>query len=180
MVKSNFISFGFSKGCEVYAFCGALFGMCSMITLMIIAVDRYFVITRPLASIGKMSHKRALIILILAWLYTLVWSLPPFFGWSEWALCLWFSWSYPDKPNGFNYIVLSSRCICSWGFDDLLHVGLYDVHPICPCLHNAAFCLCLLYPFVCHYVLLFMHLPCYSQHHQVCSVLNVSQHELAR
>uniref|UniRef100_A0A4W4GJX0 Opsin 4b n=1 Tax=Electrophorus electricus TaxID=8005 RepID=A0A4W4GJX0_ELEEL len=73
------------KGCELYAFCGALFGICSMITLMIIAVDRYFVITRPLTSIGKMSHKRALIILIAAWMYTISWSLPPFFGWSECA-----------------------------------------------------------------------------------------------
>ncbi|KAI2657766.1 Melanopsin-A [Labeo rohita] len=34
-----------SPGCELYAFCGALFGICSMITLMVIAVDRYFVIT---------------------------------------------------------------------------------------------------------------------------------------
>uniref|UniRef100_A0A3B4BVJ3 G-protein coupled receptors family 1 profile domain-containing protein n=1 Tax=Pygocentrus nattereri TaxID=42514 RepID=A0A3B4BVJ3_PYGNA len=73
------------KGCELYAFCGALFGMCSMITLMVIAVDRYFVITRPLASIGKMSHKRALIILVIAWLYTMCWSLPPFFGWSAYV-----------------------------------------------------------------------------------------------
>ncbi|XP_022526048.2 opsin 4b [Astyanax mexicanus] len=73
------------KGCELYAFCGALFGMCSMITLMVIAVDRYFVITRPLASIGKMSHKRALFILVIAWLYTMCWSLPPFFGWSAYV-----------------------------------------------------------------------------------------------
>ncbi|XP_041124889.1 melanopsin-A-like [Polyodon spathula] len=70
------------KGCELYAFCGALFGICSMITLMVIAIDRYFVITRPLASIGVMSRKRALVILLGAWLYSLGWSLPPFFGWS--------------------------------------------------------------------------------------------------
>ncbi|KAJ3607473.1 hypothetical protein NHX12_024524 [Muraenolepis orangiensis] len=43
------------KGCELYAFCGALFGICSMITLMAIAVDRYVVITRPLASLGVMA-----------------------------------------------------------------------------------------------------------------------------
>lgn len=172
--------FFFSKGCELYAFCGALFGMCSMITLMIIAVDRYFVITRPLASIGKMSHKRALIILALAWLYTLFWSLPPFFGWSEWTLCLSLSWSHPHHWNGFNYIVLSPRCVCSRGPNDLLHVGLYDVYPICPGLHNAALCLCLLYPSVCHYVLLFVHLPCYSEHHQVGSILTASPHELSR
>ncbi|KAG7333868.1 hypothetical protein KOW79_002275 [Hemibagrus wyckioides] len=70
------------KGCELYAFCGALFGICSMITLMVIAVDRYFVITRPLSSIGMLSKKKALFVLICAWVYSLGWSLPPFFGWS--------------------------------------------------------------------------------------------------
>lgn len=72
-------------GCELYAFCGALFGICSMITLMVIAVDRYFVITRPLSSIGMLSEKRALLVLTFAWVYSLGWSLPPFFGWSEYS-----------------------------------------------------------------------------------------------
>ncbi|OCT59799.1 melanopsin-A [Xenopus laevis] len=73
------------KGCELYAFCGALFGITSMITLMVIAVDRYFVITRPLTSIGVMSKKRAVLILLGVWLYSLAWSLPPFFGWSAYV-----------------------------------------------------------------------------------------------
>lgn len=71
------------SGCEVYAFCGALFGICSMMTLMVIAVDRYVVITRPLASLGAMSRRKALSILAVTWLYSMGWSLPPFFGWSE-------------------------------------------------------------------------------------------------
>ncbi|XP_069744176.1 melanopsin-A [Narcine bancroftii] len=73
------------KGCELYAFCGALFGITSMITLVVIAVDRYFVITRPLASIGILSKKRAILILLGVWLYSLAWSLPPFFGWSAYV-----------------------------------------------------------------------------------------------
>ncbi|XP_073452828.1 melanopsin isoform X1 [Aquarana catesbeiana] len=73
------------KGCELYAFCGALFGITSMITLMVIALDRYFVITRPLASIGVVSKKRAVLILLGVWLYSLAWSLPPFFGWSAYV-----------------------------------------------------------------------------------------------
>ncbi|XP_041865690.1 melanopsin-A [Melanotaenia boesemani] len=73
------------KGCELYAFCGALFGICSMITLTVIAIDRYFVITRPLTSIGVLSKKRALLILVAAWAYSLAWSLPPFFGWSAYV-----------------------------------------------------------------------------------------------
>ncbi|XP_037128034.1 melanopsin-A-like isoform X2 [Syngnathus acus] len=73
------------KACELYAFCGALFGICSMITLTVIAVDRYFVITRPLTSIGMLSRERALAILAAAWVYSLGWSLPPFFGWSAYV-----------------------------------------------------------------------------------------------
>uniref|UniRef100_A0A3Q4I0H1 Opsin 4 n=1 Tax=Neolamprologus brichardi TaxID=32507 RepID=A0A3Q4I0H1_NEOBR len=72
-------------GCELYAFCGALFGICSMITMTVIAIDRYFVITRPLTSIGVLSRKRALLILVAAWAYSLGWSLPPFFGWSAYV-----------------------------------------------------------------------------------------------
>ncbi|KAJ8416123.1 hypothetical protein AAFF_G00381450 [Aldrovandia affinis] len=85
------------KGCELYAFCGALFGICSMITLTVIALDRYFVITRPLASIGVMSRKRALLILAAAWAYSMGWSLPPFFGWSAYVpegLLTSCSWDY--------------------------------------------------------------------------------------
>ncbi|XP_039645177.1 opsin 4b isoform X1 [Perca fluviatilis] len=85
------------KACEMYAFCGALFGMCSMMTLMVIAVDRYMVITRPLASLGMMSRRKALIILAVAWIYTMGWSLPPFFGWSAYVpegLMTSCSWDY--------------------------------------------------------------------------------------
>ncbi|XP_075466675.1 melanopsin isoform X2 [Ascaphus truei] len=85
------------KGCELYAFCGALFGITSMITLMVIALDRYFVITRPLASIRGISKKKAVLILLGVWLYSLAWSLPPFFGWSAYVpegLLTSCSWDY--------------------------------------------------------------------------------------
>lgn len=85
------------KACELYAFCGALFGICSMMTLMVIAVDRYVVITRPLASLGVMSRKKALVICAVAWVYSMGWSLPPFFGWSAYVpegLMTSCSWDY--------------------------------------------------------------------------------------
>lgn len=72
-------------GCEFYAFCGALFGITSMITLTAIALDRYLVITRPLATVGVVSKRWAALVLLGVWLYALAWSLPPFFGWSKWA-----------------------------------------------------------------------------------------------
>ncbi|XP_010775951.1 opsin 4b [Notothenia coriiceps] len=98
------------KGCEIYAFCGALFGICSMITLMVIAVDRYVVITRPLASLGGMSRRKALCILAAAWVYSAGWSLPPFFGWSAYVpegLMTSCSWDYMTfTPSVRSYTML--------------------------------------------------------------------------
>ncbi|KAM6156471.1 melanopsin [Erethizon dorsatum] len=84
-------------GCEFYAFCGALFGITSMITLTAITLDRYLVITRPLATIGVASKRQAALVLLGIWLYALAWSLPPFFGWSAYVpegLLTSCSWDY--------------------------------------------------------------------------------------
>ncbi|NP_001122071.1 melanopsin isoform 2 [Mus musculus] len=84
-------------GCEFYAFCGAVFGITSMITLTAIAMDRYLVITRPLATIGRGSKRRTALVLLGVWLYALAWSLPPFFGWSAYVpegLLTSCSWDY--------------------------------------------------------------------------------------
>ncbi|XP_034563210.1 melanopsin-A-like [Notolabrus celidotus] len=98
------------KGCELYAFCGALFGICSMMTLMVIAVDRYMVITRPLASLGVMSRRKALSIVAAAWVYSMGWSLPPFFGWSAYVpegLMTSCSWDYMTfTPSVRSYTML--------------------------------------------------------------------------
>uniref|UniRef100_A0A3B5LCY6 Opsin 4b n=1 Tax=Xiphophorus couchianus TaxID=32473 RepID=A0A3B5LCY6_9TELE len=98
------------KGCELYAFCGALFGICSMMTLMVIAVDRYVVITRPLASLGVMSHRKALCFVAAAWVYSTGWSLPPFFGWSAYVpegLMTSCSWDYMTfTPSVRSYTML--------------------------------------------------------------------------
>lgn len=71
--------------CELYAFCGALFGITSMMTLTAIAVDRCLAITRPLALLGGAGRGRVLVGMLGVWLYSLGWSLPPFFGWSAYV-----------------------------------------------------------------------------------------------
>ncbi|XP_067996128.1 melanopsin isoform X1 [Melanerpes formicivorus] len=101
------------KGCELYAFCGALFGITSMITLMVIALDRYFVITKPLPSVGVTSKKKALIILVGVWLYSLAWSLPPFFGWSAYVpegLLTSCSWDYMTFTPSFRAYTMLLFC----------------------------------------------------------------------
>ncbi|KAM6918306.1 melanopsin-like [Xenentodon cancila] len=71
--------------CELYAFCGALFGITSMMTLTTIAADRCLAITRPLVAPGGVSRRRVCTAAVGAWLYSLGWSLPPFFGWSAYV-----------------------------------------------------------------------------------------------
>ncbi|XP_033617640.1 melanopsin [Fukomys damarensis] len=97
-------------GCEFYAFCGALFGITSMITLMAIALDRYLVITRPLVTIGLASKRQAALVLLGIWLYALAWSLPPFFGWSAYVpegLLTSCSWDYVTfTPSVRSYTML--------------------------------------------------------------------------
>lgn len=72
-----------SAGCKIYAFCGAWFGIASMINLLTISIDRYIVITKPLQAIQWTSKKRTCIYIALVWLYSLAWSLAPLLGWSK-------------------------------------------------------------------------------------------------
>lgn len=70
-------------GCKLYAFCGALFGITSMINLLAISIDRYVVITKPLQAIHWSSKRRTTLAILMVWLYSLAWSLAPLVGWSE-------------------------------------------------------------------------------------------------
>lgn len=70
-------------GCKIYAFCGAWFGIASMINLLTISIDRYIVITKPLEAIQWTSKKRTWMYIALVWLYSLAWSLAPLLGWSK-------------------------------------------------------------------------------------------------
>ena len=54
-------------------------------TLVVIGYDRYNVIVRGLNGF-KMSYAIAIPTVILVWIYSIVTSVPPFFGWGGYAL----------------------------------------------------------------------------------------------
>lgn len=83
MLLNSFLPYLSHTGCKMYAFCGALFGIASMINLLAISIDRYIVITKPLQSIGWTSARRTCLIIALVWFYSLAWSLAPLLGWSK-------------------------------------------------------------------------------------------------
>ncbi|KAF0025614.1 hypothetical protein F2P81_022495 [Scophthalmus maximus] len=70
------------KGCELYAFCGALFGICSMMTLMVIALDRAIskINSQGTRDSAKKFHKMrsewkmAKIALIVILLFVISWA----------------------------------------------------------------------------------------------------------
>nr|Q4U4D2.2 RecName: Full=Melanopsin; AltName: Full=Opsin-4 [Podarcis siculus]AAY34941.2 melanopsin [Podarcis siculus] len=97
-------------GCNFYVFCGALFGITSMMTLLAISVDRYCVITKPLQSIKRSSKKRSCIIIAFVWLYSLGWSVCPLFGWSSYipeGLMISCTWDYVSySPANRSYTMM--------------------------------------------------------------------------
>ncbi|XP_051809813.1 melanopsin-like [Acanthochromis polyacanthus] len=99
--------------CELYAFCGALFGIASMMTLTAIAADRCLAITRPLALLGGASRRRVLVVVAGVWLYSLGWSLPPFFGWSAYVpeglqtSCSWDYMSFTAAVRAYTVLLFT-------------------------------------------------------------------------
>uniref|UniRef100_A0A8C1RFW0 Opsin 4xa n=1 Tax=Cyprinus carpio TaxID=7962 RepID=A0A8C1RFW0_CYPCA len=97
-------------GCKMYAFCGALFGITSMINLLAISIDRYIVITKPLQAIRWTSGQRTLVIILLVWIYSLCWSLAPLMGWSSYipeGLMTSCTWDYvTSTPANKSYTLM--------------------------------------------------------------------------
>ncbi|KAJ0013114.1 hypothetical protein NQD34_017448, partial [Periophthalmus magnuspinnatus] len=97
-------------GCKLYAFCGALFGITSMINLLAISVDRYIVITKPLQAIRWSSKKRTCFIIALVWIYSFAWSLAPLLGWSSYipeGLMTSCTWDYvTSTPANKSYTLM--------------------------------------------------------------------------
>ncbi|XP_042747537.1 melanopsin-like [Lagopus leucura] len=102
-------------GCDLYAFCGALFGITSMMTLLAISVDRYLVITKPLRSIQWSSKKRTVQIIAAVWLYSLGWSVAPLLGWSSYVpegLMISCTWDYVTySPANRSYTMILCCCV---------------------------------------------------------------------
>ncbi|CAH0386546.1 unnamed protein product [Bemisia tabaci] len=99
-------------GCELYAAAVGHFGLLSIVTLAAIAVERFMVITaKPLSGTWKMTQNSAKKVCVMAWIYCLLMTLPPLFGWSRYILegfltsC---SWDYMTRTpaNRAYYVYL--------------------------------------------------------------------------
>lgn len=60
-------------------------GIASLCTVALIAVERMFVICKPLGQM-QFQKQHALGGIALAWLWSLTWNVPPLFGWGRYEL----------------------------------------------------------------------------------------------
>ncbi|XP_070557899.1 visual pigment-like receptor peropsin [Ptychodera flava] len=71
-------------GCKWYGFANTFFGLVSINTHALIAIDRYLIIVKP--HIGcYITKKRAVMMSTVAWFLALLWSVFPLIGWSEYT-----------------------------------------------------------------------------------------------
>ncbi|XP_063109692.1 G-protein coupled receptor 161 isoform X2 [Cavia porcellus] len=69
--------------CNFSALLYLLISSASMLTLGVIAIDRYYAVLYPMVYPMKITGNRAVMALVYIWLHSLVGCLPPLFGWSS-------------------------------------------------------------------------------------------------
>ncbi|CAK6973767.1 parapinopsin-like [Scomber scombrus] len=72
-------------GCVMEGFAVSLFGITSLCTVAVIAVERMFVVCKPIGQI-TFQKQHAVGGIALSWLWSLTWNLPPLFGWGRYEL----------------------------------------------------------------------------------------------
>ncbi|XP_055610999.1 opsin-1-like [Uranotaenia lowii] len=70
--------------CELYGMLGSLWGCASIWTMTMIAFDRYNVIVKGLAA-KPLTNNGAILRILGIWLFSLFWTLAPFFGWNRYV-----------------------------------------------------------------------------------------------
>ncbi|XP_074507521.1 parapinopsin-like [Sebastes fasciatus] len=95
-------------GCVMEGFAVSLFGITSLCTVALIAVERMFVVCKPLGQM-TFQKKHAYGGIALSWLWSLTWNLPPLFGWGRYELEGVGTSCAPDwhnrDPNNVSYIL---------------------------------------------------------------------------
>lgn len=70
--------------CDIYGMVGSLCGCASIWTMTAIAFDRYNVIVKGMSG-TPLTIKRALLQILVIWLFGLMWTLFPMFGWNRYV-----------------------------------------------------------------------------------------------
>ncbi|XP_019334246.2 opsin-3 [Alligator mississippiensis] len=106
-------------GCVWYGFVNTLFGTISLTSLAILSYERYCTMMRTTEA-DTTNYRKVWMGILWSWIYSLVWTLPPLFGWSSYG---------PEGPG--------TTCSVNWHSRDANNVS----YIIC------LFIFCLVIPF---------------------------------
>ncbi|XP_042303413.1 parapinopsin-like [Sceloporus undulatus] len=71
--------------CTFQGFCITLFGLVALWSVVVCAVERYLVVCRPFKAL-HFGKRHAVLALLFIWLWSVMWTIPPLFGWSSYDL----------------------------------------------------------------------------------------------
>ncbi|XP_054851806.1 pinopsin-like [Eublepharis macularius] len=96
-------------GCEWYGFANSLLGIVSLVSLSILSYERYVTVLQRHTKANVSSYHKSWLCIAASWIYSLIWTLPPFFGWSSYGpegpgLTCSVMW-HRRTPNNVSYII---------------------------------------------------------------------------
>ncbi|XP_037635192.1 teleost multiple tissue opsin 3a [Sebastes umbrosus] len=71
-------------GCKWYGFANSLFGIVSLVSLSVLSYERYTAVQRS-SQVDMSDFRKAWLFVGGSWLYSLLWTLPPLLGWSNYG-----------------------------------------------------------------------------------------------
>ncbi|XP_034743854.1 pinopsin-like [Etheostoma cragini] len=71
-------------GCVWYGFANSLFGIVSLISLAVLSYERYSTMVAPTEA-DSSNYRNISLGITLSWVYSLIWTMPPLFGWSHYG-----------------------------------------------------------------------------------------------
>ncbi|XP_023154023.1 vertebrate ancient opsin-like [Amphiprion ocellaris] len=71
-------------GCVWYGFANSLFGIVSLISLAVLSYERYSTMMAPTEA-DSSNYCKICLGITLSWVYSLIWTVPPLFGWSHYG-----------------------------------------------------------------------------------------------
>ncbi|XP_041846018.1 teleost multiple tissue opsin 3a [Melanotaenia boesemani] len=71
-------------GCKWYGFANSLFGIVSLVSLSVLSYERYTAVLHS-SQADVSDFRKAWLCVGGSWLYSLLWTLPPFLGWSSYG-----------------------------------------------------------------------------------------------
>ncbi|MEQ2302816.1 hypothetical protein AMECASPLE_010589 [Ameca splendens] len=72
------------EGCVWYGFANSLCGIVSLISLAVLSYERYSTMITPTEA-DSSNYRKISLGILLSWVYSLLWTLPPLFGWSHYG-----------------------------------------------------------------------------------------------